>query len=301
VSIAVTNPLINPQLCKTFDQEKFDWTGKELIAEPKYDGLRAIVVVDNGKAEAFSRNGKPLYNVDHILEELEQRFTDITGSWVFDGEFYTKDWNLSMGIVKSSVTKHAQSKEVRYHVWDLLTLEEWKDGKSITTLDIRFATLQLMIELFDTQYTHCVEQVRVSNLDQARTAFCSYLDKGYEGIILKDPKSEYELGKRSKGWMKWKPLFDADLMVIEAYEGNGKHAGRLGKVLLTGQAEWKSNTYEVTTECGTGFNDEERERYWKLWKQGELTGKIFEIQFQDITNDNAMRFPVFHRERSDRE
>ena len=118
---------INPQLCKTLNPAKHKWE-HSWIAEPKFDGLRCIVIVEKpGTAQAYSRNGKPLYNMDHILLEAAARCPKNT---VLDGEVYTKDWNLSMGIVKSSVTKHPNADQLRYHVWDHLRLNEWKAGRS---------------------------------------------------------------------------------------------------------------------------------------------------------------------------
>src|SRR3954463_12072996 len=130
---------INPQLCKKLNPEKHKWD-HAWIVEPKFDGLRCIIVIEGtGKhrtAIAYSRNGRPLYNMEHITRELLKRKKNgglIAGDWVLDGEVYTKDWNLSMGIVKSSVTKHPEADKIRYHVWDAITLTELKAGKSEVT------------------------------------------------------------------------------------------------------------------------------------------------------------------------
>ena len=51
-------------------------------------------------------------------------------------------------------------------------------------------------------------------------------------------------------------------------------------------------------ECGTGFSDEDRKI---MWNNPELhIGSIAECKYQELTNDNIMRFPVFLRWRNDK-
>lgn len=51
------------------------------------------------------------------------------------------------------------------------------------------------------------------------------IDEAYEGVVLKRPDSKYELGRRSKAWLKWKPeyiqdlLDDIDVLIVGAYYG----------------------------------------------------------------------------------
>lgn len=300
---------INPQLCKTLNPAKHKWT-HPWIAEPKFDGLRCWVVVDyHGKASAYSRNGKPLWNMKAILEDIEDAgFQD----YVLDGEVYTKDWNLSMSIVKRSTQDHPDMDKLRYHVWDCIKGEEmqatWKDaqGKThkvfspVSNRDRKedriwvFKTLEL-------EHVQVVEGIQVSNDEELSKAYLDFLAQGYEGAILKDPEAGYYGGRRAPHWLKIKPWTDADLKIVGAIEGNGKFVGMLGKVELEGEAEWNDKTYQVKTECGTGFNDEERVRFWSMWNKGTLVGKIMEIKFQDITVEGACRFPVYNRLREDKE
>ena len=64
-------------LAKPYDPEKHEIRGAWTV-EPKLDGLRMVVV--NG--QAYTRNGRTIDSVGHILAELEP-FKD---EYVFDGE-----------------------------------------------------------------------------------------------------------------------------------------------------------------------------------------------------------------------
>lgn len=289
---------ISPQLCKTYNPDKFKWD-KLWIMEPKFDGLRCIVVVeslpDGGKlASAYSRNGKPLWNMDAILGEISNTgLVDV----VIDGEVYTKDWNLSMSIVKRSTKSHPDQDKLRYNVWDCLTLEEWKAGESSVSNHVR---KERLLALDQGVYVELVRSSMVGNAVELQYCYSDFLSNGYEGAILKDPDGIYELGRRSPSWLKIKPWHDADLTCTGAFPGEGKHAGRIGGLILEGKAEWNGQLYDVHTEVGTGFTDKEREDFQRMSDAGKLLGVVIEIKFQDITVDGSCRFPVYHRLRDDK-
>lgn len=297
---------IDPQLCRLYNPAKHKWD-RPWIAEPKFDGLRCLVVVNkDGHATAYSRNGKPLWNMESILGEIEDdvyegevHYTVSTFSGlVLDGEVYTQDWNLSMGIVKRSTQTHPDQDKLRYHVWDCLILKEWKDGKSTVSDDDRKHRLRF---LETSKYVKIVPGTIVNNQEELENAYQKLLADGYEGTILKNPKGIYECGRKSPNWLKVKPWSDADLTVVRSYPGEGKHIGRIGGLVLKGVAEWNGRAYEVQTEVGTGFTDEERSFFQGLEESGTLAGKIVEIKFQDITVEGACRFPVYSRLRIDKE
>ena len=77
-----------------------------------------------------------------------------------------------------------------------------------------------------------------------------------------------------------------DLEVLEVLEGEGKYEGMLGKV----RCEYKGNDLFV----GSGWSDEERERYWN--NPNLLIGKTIEIAYQNETENKdgskSLRFPV---------
>ncbi|MGA9942095.1 MAG: hypothetical protein WBP88_08870, partial [Nitrososphaeraceae archaeon] len=63
---------------------------------------------------------------------------------------------------------------------------------------------------------------------------------GYEGLVLKDPNSEYQIGKRGKNWIKLKKELDTlDVVVVMAEYGNGK---RLESCPITHLQFWIQTT-----------------------------------------------------------
>lgn len=304
-TIQETRADIDPQLAKVMNPAKFKWD-HYWWAEPKLDGLRCIVVVEHALIEgryrqiatAYSRNGKPLWNLDRILNEILGSCSE-EAEFVLDGEAYTQDWNLSMSIVKRSTQSHEQVDKLRYHVWDYLTLREWQAKRSDVSNDIRRERLFSLLK--NPHYCEIVRRVKVSNSEELQTAYHAFLEQGYEGAILKNPEGGYELGRRSPHWLKIKPWFDADLSVIGCYAGEGKHLGRIGGLVLEGDVDVDGRTVHVRTEVGTGFTDAERDEWQARWESNTHRGRIVEIKYQEITVDGACRFPVYNRLREDKE
>lgn len=314
-TIQTVRPDINPQLAKVYNPDKISWE-KPWMTEPKFDGLRCITVVERSPADqvhasAYSRNGKPLWNMGIVLKEViaKAQPLPLDNGMVLDGEIYTKDWNLSMGIVKSSVTEHEDADKLHYHVWDCLTLKEWHtkytDHRSVKRVGVsrvsNYDRKQRLAPWSNGTNVELVEHVLVHNHKQLMDQYQNFLTQGYEGAILKNPDGIYECGRRSPNWLKLKPYFDADLTVVGSYPGEGKHVGRIGGLVLEGDTEWNDRTYHVKTEVGTGFTDEERETFQAMVETQNLIGRIVEITHEGITVDGACRFPVYHRLRTDKE
>jgi ATP-dependent DNA ligase len=297
---------IRPMLCKTFDPAKHPFPETGYVLEPKFDGLRCVIVVRDphwNKPVAYSRNGKPFWNIDHILEEVQsiskdQHYRD----YVLDGELFTTDWNLSMGIVKSSKTVHADALKVQFHVWDYLPLCAWESGSYEASWRSRNLAIGALLLYQHAKYIHQVPGETVYNLAEAQACYDRYLLKGFEGGVLKDPKSPYNLGSRSSFWLKWKDWTDADLRIVGAVEGIGKRLGKIGALQLEGKVEWRDKSYDVVTEVGSfRCTDEQLTEMWERHKRGELVGLTAEIRFQDITVEGACRFPTFYRLREDKD
>lgn len=268
--------------------------------EPKYDGLRGLVVIDNdGHASAFSSKGKPLFNLDHILRELEA--LDI-GGVVLDGEFFGSDWNNSISVMQ---TESRVKSKVKYYVFDMLRLEEWVKKKCKLDNEARVARADKLLKFHKLAHVKRVPRVEATSRKSLDRAYAKLLEEGYEGAMVKAMDGKYEF-KRSTAWMKYKPEHSCDLKIVGVQEGEGKLRGMLGALLCMGKAEWKGKVYAVKTKVGTGFKEPERRRLWKLAKKKKLLGLIAEVKFQEIALNktkvkiHALRFPVYVRLRIDK-
>lgn len=102
------------------------------------------------------------------------------------------------------------------------------------------------------------------------------IEKGLEGLVLKDKKSTYQPGKRK--WLKIKKDYldsgsmadTADLVVLGAYYGSGKKGG-LKSIFLMGVYDEKSKKWYTVSKVANGIDDN---KLVKLQKQIDM----FEIK-----------------------
>ena len=112
------------------------------------------------------------------------------------------------------------------------------------------------------------------------------LDRGEEGLVLKHRKDPYTFG-RSRSWCKVKKRETVDLPVLRVIEGEGKYEGVLGALVC------EYNGKEV--KVGSGYTDAQRIEF--------MTNppKMVEVYFQNQTGKGSLRFPIFIRDRFDKE
>ena len=116
--------------------------------------------------------------------------------------------------------------------------------------------------------------------------------KGEEGIMINISDGAYEC-KRTKDLIKYKQFNDADVLVTDIIEGEGKNTGKLGAITIMFEGEDRLNYY---CNVGSGFTDEERVYYWNNKK--ELLNKIVTIQYFEMVGNKkdknfTLRFPVW--------
>ena len=260
------------------------------LVEYKYDGVRVIGIVKNGKATLYSRNGKIFHNFPHIENALSK--TEYN-NMVFDGEVMSDDFQALMKQVYRK--SGANTDDAYLALFDMLPLKEFNSGKSLLNTIERKEELNKMSQTFNEEiklvdyeiinFDEKAGQVKFSTMNKEA------LDKGFEGLMIKPTKNFYEC-KRSHAWLKIKPFIEVTLKVIDIQEGTGKHAGKLGAFNVEGEDDDKFFSLSV----GSGLTDEDRERFWKA--KDKLIGRLVEIRADAITKSiegehYSLRFPRF--------
>jgi len=272
------------------------WKGKEFatdewIAEPKLDGVRCIILIDqNGNAIAKSRNGKVLPGAKHVAQILGQKVSNI----VLDGEIVYKDFRTSVSLVKSE--SNWESSKLIFHAFDGMPYDLWPQTWE---KDIKFRKRWLREQLsqVDSKNIELVPSFLISekgsDFDGAypngMDAFENFVSQGYEGAVFKRIESFYK-HSRTSDWLKFKPVKEDDFVILEVLEGEGRFKGILGSIVV--------DVDGVKVNCGSGFDDNQRKEFWD--DRAELIGKIAEIRYDNKTPDGSLRFPIFKTIRFDK-
>jgi len=144
-----------------------------------------------------------------------------------------------------------------------------------------------LVELFRARRMPCARhlyQARCGSLTDLQAELTRVESLGGEGLMLRQPGSRYEVG-RSPTLLKLKSFHDAEGRVVEHLPGKGRHAGRLGAVVV----QLPSG---LTFSVGTGFTDDQR-------RNPPSVGSIITFRYQELTDRGVPRFPSFLRVRAE--
>jgi DNA ligase-1 len=290
-------PVFSCQLAHDSNGHESKVAGNKLI-EVKLDGVRVITIVHpDGRIDQFSRNGKELVNFPHVKEQIAKVAHSFKEAMVLDGEIMSSSFQDLMKQVhrKSDV----QSTDAVLNLFDILTLEEFENGKSSTTQIKRSQALQDWVSANHEAMPN-VKALVFENVDLAtsegqlrfKEINAQAVAGGYEGIMIKDPEAGYEC-KRSVAWLKLKPFIEVSLEVVAVEEGTGRNIGKLGALVCEGE----DNGQRIQVNVGSGFTDSNRDTYWG--GRDALIGNIVEVRADAVTQNQdgtySLRFPRFLR------
>ena len=271
----------------------------------KLDGFRLATIIHNDKIEFYSRQGQLVEGLIEVEEDMKEfcKVNKIHNAF-FDGELVAVNCEeLSSDENYKIVTKTARSKGIKrglkYNIFDTLRYEDFVLQECDTEYYKRRWLLNELSKNVNLTYINILP-VLYNGSD--KDMIMEYLNKAREnhkeGIMINLDNGMYEF-KRTTNLLKVKVMQDADLKIVDVYEGTGKNKGKLGGIII--EFIYKDNTYRC--ECGSGFSDDERIDYWN--NPEKILNKIATIQYFEISkNDNGsygLRFPVWtHRIRDDK-
>jgi hypothetical protein len=292
-------------LCSPFEQKLVDKINYPAYAQLKMDGMRFNAIVRDGKCEFRSRNGKEIL----LLGNLEQEFIALAGSVdcvfdgellvMFDGDYQFADRQTGNGILNKAnkgTISEKEASQVHATVWDVIPYVMFETGYCATPYSQRFSSLEILVnkQSSENKKIWLVTSDIVQNLDEAQVLFEGYLEKGLEGIILKDGSGDWE-DRRAKHQIKFKGELECDLKIVAVEEGKGKAEGMLGAIVC------ESADGVVKVSVGSGFSDLQRKQYWAE----NLVDRIVAIKYNSrITNkqgEESLFLPVFIELREDKD
>ncbi|MFZ0040216.1 MAG: ATP-dependent DNA ligase [Solirubrobacteraceae bacterium] len=209
-------PPIDPQLARP---SKALPLGAQWAYEPKFDGFRAIVFVDDDDLLIQSRSGKPLGRYFPELSFASGRYV-VDGEIVIDADDGLQDFGALQQRIHpaaSRIALLAEQTPARYIAFDLLA----RDDQSL--LELSFEERRAALEEFS-QAT----DIELTPLTREPEGTDPWLAHG-EGVVAKDVNAPYRPGER-KGMVKVKRVRTIDA-VVAGYRP-GKEAGTVGSLIL---------------------------------------------------------------------
>ncbi len=270
---------IAPMLAKPYEDAKHKVT-YPCAMQRKFNGVRCIVMIDEGKVTLWTRKRKPIVSVPHIVKAYEEVFGKSKGHIAFDGEIYRHGWSLQKisGFVRSDKPKEGYW-QLKHFVYDTPShkgtwaeRQEWLDD-----IEPAFHSSAGAIA-----HLHIVETVIVSSFEEAKSYHDKWVKEGYEGGILRILIGVYEAGKRSFFLVKVKEFKEEEFEIVDVIEGRGRYEGAAIFVCKTKEGKLFNVTSPGTLE----------DKADALAHKAELKGKMLTVKFFEWTDDKVPQFPV---------
>ena len=270
------------------------------FASRKLDGCRLIAIIRDGEVEFRSRQNKVFTTLDN-LKPAVANFADLPGEWVLDGEIckMDKDGNEDFqGIMKEVRRKDYSIESCCYNVFDVLTYDEFRLGKTRKNFSQR---LDLLYKLNEAYQEHPHGDCWVKPLKQERLTcqadfdrWAGYVEAGnWEGFMLRKDVP-YQSG-RTKDLLKVKKFADFEVRVDSVEIGKMSTAlpGQ-GNVEYEGVAALHI-TYEGNdVKVGAGLSREQRIAWMN--DPSLIVGKVITVKYFERTVNQqgkvSLRFPT---------
>src|SRR6187431_433649 len=303
---------VRPMLATLIDQP-FDEPGWQY--EIKWDGYRAVAMINNGKVDLFSRNNKSFNEKFYPVVDALKKW-DIKA--VIDGEVVVLN---DKGISNFGALQNWRSEadgSLFYYVFDII----WLNGYDLKSLPLTKRREILKDNLPDENIIRLSENFETSAVD-----FLAAASKmGMEGIMAKKQDSIYIEGDRTREWLKIKSNKRHEVVIGGFTKNEG--TAKTFSALLVGVFD--NGRLDYMGKIGTGFNDKmQKEMMAKMkkletkkipfteepdvnkpsrfrpnppkatvtWLKPEL---VCEVSYAEITSDGIMRHPSFEGLRIDK-
>ncbi len=272
---------IRPMLAERLESAKaiLEQMGqKEVAVEYKLDGERLQIHKDGDHVELFSRKLERITGNYPDVLELTRRQVKAKKA-ILEGEVvavntetgeYLPFQELMHRRRKYGVEQAIAKYPVAINFFDLLYL----NGTDYTKESYvrRRGALEKVVQ--KTERVRSVPAIRTSKVETIEEFMQLAISDGSEGVMVKDPSSEYRAGSREFSWIKLKREYASeltdtiDLVVIGGFHGRGRRTGSYGAYLLAAYDKEKDD-FPSISKIGTGFSDEDLKRFPVMLKEYE--------------------------------
>lgn len=294
---------IKPMLATALDQPFDD---PQWLFELKWDGYRALALIQDKKAKLLSRNEQSFNTrFPMLVKELEKLDCEAC----LDGEIVVLDAENHPSFQLLQNYMRQPTGNLVYYIFDLIYL----NGRDLRNLPLieRKILLKSLLPASNPFIRYCdhIEGIGVAFFKEAAK-------KGFEGIIAKRKNSPYLKGKRSSDWAKIKTHLRQEVIICGFTPPKGTREF-FGSLLL-GVYQDKVLTYVGHT--GSGFNHQQlagiyarlspliqpnspfkkppKQRGTVTWVKPEL---VCEVSFAEWTSEGIMRQAIFVDFREDKQ
>jgi len=238
---------IKPQLAHLYEPDKVVYPVR---AEYKLDGSRLQIHKWGTQIWLYSRRGVEKSQTLPEILEIAKKFH--AQSCIVDSEVIAIDGAGNplpfQTLLERTVPRELTPEELRekrkkvkvtVEAFDILFL----DGQELVNLPFS-KRREYLLEVVPTEYI--VDGVDCKSDVELMHFYEESLKKKFEGIVIKNLNSPYEIGQRTYAWLKLKPERDTiDCTIVKALYGKGARAGWYSSFLLAVRDPSEKKLYTI--------------------------------------------------------
>ena len=238
---------IKPQLAHLYEPDKVVYPAR---AEYKLDGSRLQIHKWGTQILLYSRRGMEKSKALPEIVETAEKFN--AQSCIVDSEVIAVDEagnplpfqtllerTVPRELTPEELEGRREKVKVTIKVFDILFL----NGQKLVDLPLSMRR-KYLLEVVPAKYV--VEGIDCQNEVELMRFYEEALKKKFEGIVVKNLNSPYEIGQRTYTWLKLKPERDTiDCTMVKALYGKGKRAGLYSSFLLAVRDPSEKRLYTI--------------------------------------------------------
>ncbi|MEI7031643.1 ATP-dependent DNA ligase [Streptomyces pratensis] len=231
---------VHPMLAHTAGSvaEAVDRLGGPCAVEEKLDGIRVQVHRDGDRVRAYTRT------LDDITDRLPELVSAVSGlpagRFVLDGEVIALGEDGRPRAFQETAARVGSRRDVARAAAQAPVVPVFFDALSVDDEDLldlpftdRHAALErLLPEAMRVRGVRLADPQDPRAREAAEAFLADTLERGHEGVVVKDLSAAYSAGRRGAAWLKVKPVHTLDLVVLAAERGHGRRTGKLSNLHL---------------------------------------------------------------------
>lgn len=200
----------------------------ESVVEWKLDGARIQVHVNGEQVTVYTRNLNDVTARSDAVVAVARTLP--LRQAILDGEVLAMGadglpWAFQDTMSAFSTENADRRPTLSPFFFDLLHL----DGRDLIDEPLR-ERRRLLAQVVDP--AHLIPSRQLADPEEGEAVAAEALERGHEGVMVKDPASPYAAGRRGKQWRKVKPVRTLDLVVLAVEWGSGRRTGWLSNLHL---------------------------------------------------------------------
>lgn len=238
--------------------------------QTKLNGARCFAFME-GEEIVLQSRGNKLFDLPHLLPELEERFT-ADPDLVLDGELYAHGYLLQTIMSWIKRKGHPKQHLIQFHVYDTVNDDVWSRRRSL---------LKAMLG----DGGKLIKRVKTYTANSGKEVWAlhdKFVKNGYEGAMVRIREGLYDCCNRSYDLLKVKHFDDDEFIINAVSQGRGK---------MTEAAIFQCVTKDGKYfDCVMRGTMEQRREHFR--NRTRLVGHKLTVRFFGYSADGIPIFPV---------